>query len=399
MATDSPNSADTSPVDRRQFLKTGALAAGALSLPLSAQQKKQKRNRNATNYTTKRVIIVAFAGGVRSKEVLETPENVPNLMKIAGAGIAFSNVRTANLGHYGAALSIFTGNTEARSIRDSERGLNPTIFEYLRKECAFSNTDIWLSTTNGAQGRLFAHSKNPQYGAQFGANVLDSDGIFNKEFKDVLESFGRPGSDSAATTDIMDKLVGAIDPKMLGKIEGAKPDPKQVRRIERFILDELRGKNTRITGPGAGDVKAIRVGHNIFQVFKPRLLGITLQNADVAHGSYNSYVEVIRRNDAEIGKLWDAIQGDQELRETTSIVICPEFGRDKNLNQRNGLDHGDGSDSMRRVFLIAAGPDFKSNKVSTKEISTMAVCPTVMSLFTNKKPKFASASIIKEAFA
>ena len=80
-------------------------------------------------------------------------------------------------------------------------------------------------------------------------------------------------------------------------------------------------------------------------------------------------------------------------------MICPEFGRDKNLNQRNGLDHGDGSDSLRKVFMIAAGPDFKSNKVSTKEISTMSVCPTVMALFTKKKPKLASASIIKAAFA
>ena len=202
-------------------------------------------------------------------------------------------MRTANLGHYGAALSIFTGNTEAMSIRDSQRGLNPTIFEYLRKECGFSNTDIWLSTTNGAQGRLFAHSDHPHYGAEFGANVLDSDGIFNKEFKDVLESFGRPATDSPATTDIMDKLGGAIDPKMLGKVEGAKPDAKQIRRIERFILDELRGKNTRITGPGAGDAKAIRVGHNISRVFKPKLLGITLQNADIAHG----FVQQLRRGD------------------------------------------------------------------------------------------------------
>jgi hypothetical protein len=389
------------PMNRRQFMQDTALAAGALGIPasLAAQDKQKKQYKNASRYKTKRVIIVAFAGGVRSKEVLETPENVPNLTKIAGAGVAFPNVRATNLGHYGAALSIFTGNTEAMSIRDSQRGLNPTIFEYLRKECGFSNTDIWLSTTNGAQGKLFAHSDHPNYGAKYGANVLDSDGIFNKEFKDVLESFGKPDADSVETTGILDKLARSIDPKKLGKVEGAQPDPSQIRRIERFIMEELRGKNTRITGPGAGDAKAIRVGHNIFRAFKPKLLGITLQNADTAHSSYNGYVEVIRRNDAEIGKLWDAIQRDQELRETTTMIICPEFGRDKNLNQRNGLDHGDGSDCLRKVWMIAAGPDFKTNKVIKKEIQTMAVCPTVMSLFTRKSPRFASASIIKDAFA
>jgi hypothetical protein len=138
--------------------------------------------------------------------------------------------------------------------------------------------------------------------------------------------------------------------------------------VEQFILDELRGKNTNITGPGSGDAKAIRVGQSILRAFKPKLLGITLQNHDVAHSSYNSYVEVIRRNDAEIGQLWSAIQQDQDLRETTTVMICPEFGRDKNLNQRNGLDHGDGSDELRKVFLIAAGPDFKSNTIIHTDI-------------------------------
>jgi len=395
MASDSHN-----PLDRRRFMQNTALAAGALSLPATlTSQDKKKRQKNKSRYKTERVIIIAFAGGVRSKEVLETPANVPNLTKIMNAGVTFPNVRTANLGHYGAALSIFTGSTEAMSIRDNQRGLNPTIFEYLRKECGFSNTDIWLSTTNGAQGRLFAHSDHPDYGVKYGANVLDSDGIFNKEFKDVLESFGRPKPDSDATRAIIDRLSKAIDPNKLGAVEGAQPDSRQIRQIERFILDELRGKNTRLTGPGSGDAKAIRVGHNILRVFKPKLLGITLQNHDIAHGSFNGYVEVIRRNDAEIGKLWNAIQQDDELRETTTILICPEFGRDKDLNQRNGLDHGDGSDCLRRVFLIAAGPDFKTNKVIKTEIQTMSVCPTVMSLFTRKKPKFASASVIKDAFA
>ena len=388
-------------LNRRQFLHTSAAAAGALGLSgsLAGSAPLRPPSPDRIERKTKRVVIIAFAGGVRSKEVLETPENVPNLTAIANAGVTFPNVGTANLGHYGAALSIFTGSREVMSIRDNERGLNPTIFEYLRKECGFSNTDIWLSTTNGAQGKLFAHSDHPDYGADYAANVLDSDGIFNKEFKDVLDSFGRPKADTAATRGVMDSLSAAIDPAQLGKVEGAIPDSVHTRRVEKFILDELGGANTRVTGPGAGDAKAVRVGLNILRAFKPKLLGITLQNHDIAHNSYNGYVDVIRRNDAEIGKLWTAINADEELRDTTTVLICPEFGRDQNLNQRNGLDHGDGSDSLRKVFLIAAGPDFKSNKVVSKGIQTLDVCPTVMALFSNKKPTYATAKVITDAFA
>ena len=89
----------------------------------------------------------------------------------------------------GAALSIFTGNVEVMGIRENERGLNPTLFEYLRKDAGLAQRDVWLSTSNGAQGRLFAFSDHPVYGRDWGANVLDGDGIFNVEFKKVLDSF------------------------------------------------------------------------------------------------------------------------------------------------------------------------------------------------------------------
>ena len=77
------------PVDRRQFLQHSALAAGAFSSTdprRQVEQKgKRKRKKGEVAYKTERVIIIAFAGGVRSKEVLETPENVPNLTRIASA--------------------------------------------------------------------------------------------------------------------------------------------------------------------------------------------------------------------------------------------------------------------------------------------------------------------------
>jgi arylsulfatase A-like enzyme len=134
-------------------------------------------------------------------------------------------------------------------------------------------------------------------------------------------------------------------------------------------------------------------------VFRPKVLGITLQNHDVAHNSFNGYVDVIRRNDAELGKLWDAIQADQELAETTAVVVLPEFGRDKDLNERNGLDHGDRSDHMRKVFLIAAGPDFKRNRVVKTDVRSIDVCPTLLSLFSKQPPAWSRARIMRDLFA
>jgi len=378
---------------RRKFLGSSAAAVGLTALPkLPAFV--------APPGKTKHVVLVAFAGGVRAKEVIGTPANVPNLMRIASQGIVMPNIRCENVGHYGAALSIFTGNVEYLGIRENEKGTNPTLFEYLRKDAGLSASDVWLSTAGGAQGRLFASSTHANYGESYAANVLDGDGIFNVEFKKVLDSFGRPRADAAKDRQALEILGKALDPRQVESIQGGKRiDPDQMRRVESFLLEELSGSNTRVTGPGAPDVKAIRIGLNLLRVFKPRVLGITLQSHDIAHGSFNGYVEVIRRNDEELGKLWDAIQQDPSLKDCTSIFVLPEFGRDKDLNQRNGLDHGDRSDEMLKVFLVAAGPDLKKNKIVASEARTIDVCPTVLSLFTKKPAAHSQAKVLKEIFA
>ena len=179
---------------RRAFLRGSAASAGALALGPRALG--GFGGLPTLGPKTEHVVLVAFAGGVRSREVLGMPANVPNLMRIAQAGVAAPKVRCANVGHYGAALSIFTGNVEVMGIRDNERGLRPTLFERLRRDAGFGASDVWLSTSSGAQGRLFAHSDHPDYGAPYAANVLDGDGLFNVEFRKVLDAFGKPQPDS-----------------------------------------------------------------------------------------------------------------------------------------------------------------------------------------------------------
>lgn len=386
---------------RRDFLR--AAAGAALALPLAstplAAQAMPLLPRLPGDRKTKHVVLVAFAGGVRSKDVIEQKENAPNLHRIAQNGVLHPGLRCANVGHYGAALSLFTGNVEALGIRDDGRGRNPTVFEYLRKDAGLAAGDLWLSTSNGAQGKLFAHSEHPDYGSAFAANVLDGDGIFNVEFKKVLDQFGKPRADGEKEQALIDELNAALDPAALKTLQGGKVDAQHVRRIEKFVLDELTGGTTNLTGPGAGDAKAIRVGANILKTFRPRVLGITLQNADVAHGSYNGYVEVIRRNDQEVGRLWDMVQQDPVLKDTTTLLVVPEFGRDQDLNERNGLDHGDGSDCLQKVFLVGAGPDFARGKVLKTEGRTVDLCPTVLSLCGQKPSAMVGGKVLDGAFA
>ena len=124
-----------------------------------------------------------------------------------------------------------------------------------------------------------------------------------------------------------------------------------------------------------------------------------LQNHDVAHASYNGYVEVIRRNDEELGRLWDGIQADPTLRATTSIFILPEFGRNKDLNERNGLDHGDGSPDINVISLIAAGPDFKRDRGRQEGRRSRSTSARRSASCSERGPSMAKGKILRDAFA
>ncbi len=384
-------------LSRRDFMRIGGLAAASASIP-GVVPGLAEASFFAPKFKTKHVVLVALAGGVRSRETLLSPRNVPNLMRLGESGVVVPSVGVRNVGHYGALLSLFTGRFEVMGIRENDRGGDPTIFEYVRKHAGLPASRVWLSASGGPQQVNLAYSLHGDYGAEYGANLVSADGVFNAELKGLVSSLGRPQAPDEAEDALIAKLRAAVatdGPKLAG---GLANDAETTRRVERLILDELTGRGPEITGPAAGDVRAMRTAVNVLQVFRPALLGIALTNADVAHSSFNGYVDVIKRNDGEIGYLMRSIEADPELRDTTTVIVLPEFGRDRDLNERNGLDHGDNSDELRRVALFASGPDFKKGATVKRTIESIDVCPTICHFF-GVKPAHAEAKLARELFA
>ena len=383
-------------MDRRAFLSVlaatgGALAAGGL-LPASAGASANPAA-PAGGRRTRHLVLVAFAGGVRTRETFGTPANVPTLAGLAREGVLYTRARTANLGHFGAALSIFTGIAEQRGIRENARGNDVTLFEYLRKDLGWGPNEAWIATSGGAQQVNYAYGLHPEYGARFGANTLDGEGIFNREFKALLEAWGRPRAWSAQEERDLEALRAA-----LARRAGAGAAPASSSQVERFLLQELTRGTSDLAGANASDAKALRVARNLLTLFKPRLVAVVLQDADIAHGNFNGYVEVVRRNDAALGELVQSIRQDPELAGSTAIVVVPEFGRDRDLNSRRGLDHGDGSADLASVTCTCWGPDFRRNVVVEEEVGVVDVAPSVCELF-GAKARFARGRRLPGLFA
>jgi len=338
--------------------------------------------------TIRHVLLVALAGGIRTRETLGSPSNVPNLVRLAERGVTFPRTRAANLGHFGATLSIFTWIAEPRGIRDNARGTDPTVFEYLRKELGWKSGDVWVSTSGGPQEANVSYSLHPDYGPTYGANTVDGDGVFNAEFKAILDVYGKPRSMEPAEQALLDEMRNSIEGK-----DVPPGDPEEVARIERFLLDELARGTKDFNGLGAADAKAFRVARNLLSVFRPRVLSVVARDADTAHGSFNNYLQVIRRNDEMLGELWGAVQADRELADTTAMFVLPEFGRDADLNSRRGLDHGDGSDDLNYVSLVCVGPGFRRGVTVQEEVRTIDVCNTVCSLL-GAEPRYSRGRIL-----
>jgi len=347
---------------------------------------------------TRRLVLVIFGGGVRTRETLDS-DNVPYLTQLAEEGVVFPDTAVENVGHYGAALSILTGRFEYRGIRENERGTHPTLFELVREHTGLPASEVWLSTSGDSQDRNFAYSDDPRYGSRYGANLLAGEGLFNVELRQMLGGALASRRDPVQE-DLLARLRGAVRPgREVLDGHGLENDPQTTARVERYILDELRGGISEVSGTGANDVKAIRVARNLLSIFRPRLLVISLRAADVAHGSYNEYVEVVRRNDRELGRLYEAVRENAELADSTGIVVLPEFGRDRDLNARRGLDHGDGSTDLLRVATVAWGPDFERGRVDTRRIASIDVAPTLLSMFGVRPGRSVRGRVLEEMMA
>ena len=356
---------------RRGFLQAGVATTAASVIGSSAQAISA-----ASKLKTRQIVMIAFAGGVRTRETLGSPSNVPNLAAMAKDGVAYLRTKTANLGHFGATMSLFTGISEARGIRENARGNDPTLFEYVRKDLGLPASDVWISTSGGAQQTNYSYGLHADYGAQYGANVLDGDGIFNNEFKSLLKSWGRPKQMDEHELELMHRMRAGI-----GAGQGNALVDESQATVERYILDELTRGTSDLRGANAADAKAMRVARNLLSIFKPKLISVVLQSADIAHNSFNAYSEIIRKNDAALGELWQSIQQDPELADSTSIFVLPEFGRDSDLNSRRGLDHGDDSDDLNYVSTVCWGPDFRRGQEITETVRTIDVCATICDMF------------------
>ncbi len=129
--------------DRREFLRSAAgvtLGSTLFSAGSIARAARVPRD--------KKVVVITFGGGARDQETFapEGQENIPRLMNelIPQSTFFTQVVNRGILGHYVATASLATGAYETFNNFAATPPVNPTVFEYFRKDLKRPASDAWV---------------------------------------------------------------------------------------------------------------------------------------------------------------------------------------------------------------------------------------------------------------
>jgi hypothetical protein len=112
--------------------------------------------------------------------------------------------------------------------------------------------------------------------------------------------------------------------------------------------------------------------------YHPKLVFVNFGDIDRAghSGVWSDYTSAIFNADQIIYNLWNTITTDTYYRDKTGLIVTNDHGR--NDDAHGGFqNHGDSCDGCRHIMLLALGPDFKPNYISTVNRSQIDICPTI----------------------
>jgi hypothetical protein len=314
-------------------------------------------------------------------------------------GTLITNLRYADgpPGHlqgHGCLLSGFYNQIENRA--DAHLPV-PTIFELHRRAANAPATDAWYVSMVGGFYRALIASDHPAYGPKFAGVYLQPPGAMQplvpiltsgKRTVDVqpgaLPTIPRDSAEDAAAARLTQILDGnsapwaSTDPVVHladednARIQAHLGEIYADGTYQSFFPDSfgigVRAQDGSIDS--TPDAQTIYHAERVLAKFKPSVMAITLLDVDVCHSDFNGYLRNQQIADALVNHLWSFIQADAELKDTTTLIVLPEHGRHLFFNGNNpdsygrsGIDHGQGDNGDRDVWMLALGPGIKANQV------------------------------------
>jgi len=335
-----------------------------------------------------RVVLVVFGGGVRAREFLGRPDLLPTVKAIGVAGSASEGWAAAGTDPTDATKGILVGRTVPVVTPGRVRPDHPTLLECARKGRAYPAEATWFASYADGEAIELARSDHPAYGAPFAPSVAVGEGPFGERLRGLFRLFGRPNPTKERTWTLLRELrratAAAAGPSPDATLDDAGTD--EGLRLERALLEEVDRRAADVGGTAALDARAMRAGISVLRLFRPKLLVIRLGQADVAARGLAAYLDVLRRDDQELGRLRAEIAADPVLRATTTLVVTTDLGRDATPDASGGYGRADGSPDATTCAVVAEGPGIRRGARPRAPRDMRDVAPSIGALLGFEMP-------------
>ncbi len=386
--------------DRRDFLKTTLLGAGALAasaLPSFSLEK-------SPAYRGPNVILIRFGGGARRRESID-PEHTfaPFVCKeFAQRGTLFSKMEIAqikdlNTSHGEGTLNLVTGKYD--KYKDIENGFLrgrfeakvPTVFEYLRKTFDVpEHQTLMINSEDRADEEFYTFSNHVHFGVDCRANMLSLYRFKSWLFHQQIAEGKLSGKEMAERR------------KTLAKWE--KHDPRLKDAWQQSAqLDEFWERWRAYYGDSGfvnprGDRLLTELTIRALKELRPRLTMVNYTDCDYVHwGNQSFYTNGVRIMDEGIRQIVGAVEADEFYRGNTIFAIVPDCGRDDNPFVSVPFQHHFNSRSAHEIFALFVGPGIPRGVVD-KKVDQCCVAATIGRAM-GFKTEFAEGQVLAEAFA
>ena len=348
--------------NRREFLRSAAgVTLGSTLFSASAIARASGIPRD------KKVVVITFGGGARDQETFapEGQENIPHLMNELIPQSAFFTqvVNHGILGHYVATASLATGAYETFNNFAATPPVNPTVFEYFRKDLKRPASDAWVVAPSNGFNRI-GESSHRSYGPGLGARVILPKHLLtaatsgSKDYEHLLR-------DNYET------------PLYAPELSGNEFELQQLATLLKLSMDDFKNHALTLSSP---DELSVYIVRQLMKQAAPSLLWITLHDIDIAHaGAYSLYIDGIRRTDRLCAEIWKTIESEPEYAGKTTLFILPDFGRDSDEDSAgNGFQHHRTGDALSRTtWMMALGPNVRQGVVYDRPLESTDLVPTI----------------------
>ena len=272
--------------------------------------------------------------------------------------------------HFNTISSILTGVWQHVDDWGGERPSHPTLFQLLQSQTHAGPEETWVVTSN----KQLTANISP------GGNVILSKQLMVEAVERIIT--GQSSRSRLEREQILAEMTAVLetDQERIGwgvPSESTFRDPE----IKQTFLAALTAFIHGPDAPATGDEFTFLIGREVLRRIAPAMLMINFSDVEVAHsGSYSLHLGGVGRTDRLCHRMWEFIQSVPSLRDSTTLILMNEFGRDPDGSGTNGFfNHRTDTESCRLAWTMVLGPAAGKPTVVERVVRQIDIAPSIAS--------------------